>query len=146
MVIGPKVPQLDSLMRPCSVLADAVGEAGANGQTAPVGAGTITVVSDLASVPATVAGVLTAAGVHEVTTSDPRLDVTVHSDPDDASAKLVFIANPSAEPIDAHVDLGVDLKEVTEVWAGREVDASGSAIHEPMEPYSIHVYRCTVTA
>lgn len=146
VVIGPKVPQLDSLMRPCSVLADAMGIAAGGEQSTRVGAGSITLVSDLADVPTVVSRVLRAAGVHEVTSNDSRLDVTVHSDPDDASTKLVFVANPSAEPIDAEVDLGVDLKDVIEVWSDRDVVTSGSTIHEPMEPYSIHVYRCVVTA
>ena len=97
-----------------------------------------------AGVPATVSDVVRAAGVREVTTNDPRLDVTVHSDPHDPSALLVFVANPSAEPIDAHVDLGVDIKSADEIWSGRVVGASGSTIDESLEPYSIHVYRCTV--
>ncbi|WP_216699339.1 alpha-amylase family protein [Actinotalea ferrariae] len=148
VVVGPKVPELDSVMRPCSVLADAIGEArSADGVvTVDVGSGSITVVSDLQSVPQAVADVVRDAGVHEVTTNDPRLDVTIHSDPQDPSTVLVFVANPSAEPIDAEVSMGVGIKEVQEVWDGRDVTTSGGSIAEPMAPYSIHVYRCTVTA
>lgn len=148
VVIGPKVPQLDSVMRPCSVLADATGElrpAGGFG-TARVGSGSITVVSDLGAVPRAVAEALRDAGAHEVTTNDSRLDVTIHSDPHDPSTRLVFVANPSAEPIDAEVSVGVELKDVQEVWDGRDVTTSGATLAEHMAPYSIHVYRCTVTA
>lgn len=148
VVVGPKVPELDSVMRPCSVLADAIGgPQPADGVvTVDVGAGSVTVVSDLQSVPQAVADVVRDAGVHEVTTNDPRLDVTIHSDPQDPSTVLVFVANPSAEPIDAEVSMGVGIKEVQEVWDGRDVTTSGGSIAEPMAPYSIHVYRCTVTA
>lgn len=148
VVVGPKVPQLDSVMRPCSVLADAIGELGSAGGfgTARVGSGSITVVSDLGAVPRAVAEALHDAGAHEVTTNDARLDVTIHSDPHDPSTRLVFVANPSAEPIDAEVSVGVELKDVQEVWDGRDVTTSGATLAEHMAPYSIHVYRCTVTA
>jgi beta-galactosidase len=148
VVVGPKVPELDSVMRPCSVLADAIAEArSVDGvRTARVGSGAVTVVSDLDAVPRAVAEAVRDAGAREVTTNDPRLDVTIHSDPRDPSTLLAFVANPTAEPIDAEVSLGAGLKEVQEVWDGRDVTTSGSTIAEPMTPYSIHVYRCTVTA
>lgn len=148
VVVGPKVPRLDSLMRPCTVLADALGDATmVDGvQTAHLGTGTVTVVGDLASVPSAVARVLRDAGADEVSTNNPALDVTVHSDPHDPGAKLVFVANPTAEPIDTEVSLGVDLKDVREVWDARDVEFAGAVIAEPMPPYSIHIYRCTVTA
>lgn len=148
VVIGPKVPELDSLMRPCTVLADAVGDATtASGTcTARIGSGSITVVAELDLVPSAVAAVVRNAGVLEVSRNDPRLDVTVHSDPRDPAAKLVFVANPTAEPIEAEVSLGRELKEVREIWDARDLEPSGAVIAEPMPPYSIHVYRCTVTA
>lgn len=150
VVIGPKVPGLDSVMRPCPVLADAVGEALADAAgdvvTAQVGAGSVTVVTQLDAVPQAVARVVRDAGAHEVVTNDPRLDVTIHSDPHDPGTLLVFVANPTAEPVDAEVGLGVGLKEVHEVWDDRDVTTSGTTVAERMAPYSIHVYRCTVTA
>lgn len=148
VIVGPKLPQLDSLMRPCTVVSDAVGKAGtADGiRMTRVGSGTITVVSDLTAVPAAVAGVLRDAGVNEVRRNDFGLDVTVHSDPHDPAAKLVFVANPTAERIEAEVSLGVDLKDVREIWDARDVEPLGAVIAEPIPPYSIHVYRCTVTA
>jgi len=148
VLVGPKLPSLDSLMRPCTILAEAVGDADTTEgvRTARLGTGSITVVGDLDSVPAAVARVVRNAGVHEVTRNDPRLDVAVHSDPHEPAAKLVFVANPTAEPVDAEVSLGVDLKEVHEIWDDRDVKLSGPVIAERVPPYSIHVYRCTVTA
>ena len=147
VIIGPRIPQLDSLMRPCSVLADALAGTDDKGgvREARVGSGSVTVVSDLATVPEAVSRALRVAGVHEVTVNDPRLEVTIHSDPQDPSTKLVFVANPSAEPVEAEVGIGVGLKDVRDVWAGRDVDTSGATIAEPLAPYSIHVYRCIVT-
>ena len=146
VLIGPKVPGLDSQMRACSILADAVGPASGAVRTTRVGSGSITVVSDLADVGAAITGVATAADVHEATTNDPGLDVTIHSDREDPAAKLVFVANPTDKPIDAAVRPGFGLKAVRELWDDREVATDGTTIAEAMAPYSIHVYRCDVSA
>ncbi|WP_372593847.1 beta-galactosidase [Actinotalea sp.] len=147
VVIGPKAPRLDSLMRPCTVLADVLdaAEASAGARTARVGEGLIVLVSDLDEVPAVVARAASDAGVFEVVTNDEALDVTVHSDASDPSAKLVFVANPTAEPLAAEITLGSPIIAVREMWDGREVTTDGKTIAEAMAPYSIHVYRCTVT-
>lgn len=148
VVIGPKVPVLDSLMRPCTTLGDAVGHAdlSAGVSTTSVGAGSITVVSDLEQVGAAVAQAARAAGVHEADRNDSALDVTIHSDPHDPSTKVVFVANPTDKPIDASVALGFAISDVREIWDDRAVATDGRSIAESMAPYSIHVYRCTVTA
>lgn len=153
VVVGPKLPTLDSLMRPCAVLADAFEaqrragavEEGAGFTAATVGLGTVVLVTGIEGVPAAVSKVASSAGLFRVAVSDPRLDVTVHSTPDDPAAKLVFVANPTAEPIDAAVNLGAPLEAVREIWDGRDVRTDGTSITEAMAPYSIHVYRCTVT-
>ena len=148
VLIGPKVPALDSLMRPCSVLADAVGAAADDGgvRAASVGSGLITVVHDLSAVPRVVSQVTAGAGVYQVATNDPALDVTVHSDAQDPTVKVVFVANPTDHAIDATVTPGFGLGPVRELWDERDVVTDGSVIAESMAPYSIHVYRCTVTA
>lgn len=151
VVIGPKTPTLDSLMQPCTVLADAINGA-AQAMEEPgfavvrVGDGAIVLVTGLDAVPAALAHVASTAGVSEVEVNDRRLDVTVHSDPADPTSKLVFVANPTAEPINATVAVGAPLVGVRELWDARDVSADGTTIAEAMAPYSIHVYRCTVTA
>lgn len=149
VLVGPRVPTLDSLMRPCPVLADTLAQATATDEgarAAQVGAGSIVVVSDADAVPAVVARLAAEAGVHEVGTNDPALEVTVHSDPKDPSTRLVWVANPTAEAITAEVTIGVGLATVREIWDGRDVTTDGKTIAEPMPPYTIRVYRCTVTA
>ncbi|WP_024285606.1 alpha-amylase family protein [Cellulomonas sp. KRMCY2] len=149
VVMGPKAPTLDSVMRPCTVLADALAGATVSAQgarVAAVGSGRLVLVSELAQVAAVLAEVGEAAGLTRVTVNDPGLDVTVHGAGDDPTAKLVFVANPTAVPIAAVVEVGGRLGAVRELWDGRDVTTDGTAIAETLAPYSIHIYRCTVTA
>ncbi len=149
VLIGPKMPRLDSLMRPCTVLADALASAVESEQGAlkvRVGAGAIVNVPSLDAVPAVVTQTAVEAGVFEVGTNDPALDVTIHSDAQDPTTKLVWVANPTAEPVAAEVTIGVPLRSVHEIWDGRDVTTDGKVIAEALPPYTIRVYRCTVTA
>ena len=149
VVMGPKAPALDSVMQPCTILADALAGATVSAQgaqVAAVGAGRLVLVSDIAQVPAVLAEVGATAGLTRVSVNDPGLDVTVHGAGDDPTAKLVFVANPTSEPIAAVVEVGGHLGAVRELWDGRDVTTDGTAIAETLAPYSIHIYRCTVTA
>lgn len=149
VVVGPVAPHLDSLMRPCTVLADALAGASADADgvvEAPVGDGSIVLVPDLTTLPAAVARAARAAGATAATASDAALDVTVHADPADPPTRLVFVANPTAEAITAEVRPGFPVGTAREVWDGRDVATDGSGITERIAPYSIHIYRCTVTA
>ena len=126
-------------------LADAVFTA-AGAHDARIGAGRLVLVPEMAAVPGVIAEVATQAGLTEVAVNHPALDVAVHSDPTDPTTKVVFVANPTAAPIDAVVSLAVPLSAVRELWDDREVSTDGNVIAESMAPYSIHVYRCAVTA
>ncbi|MEU4191798.1 beta-galactosidase [Kribbella sp. NPDC026611] len=142
LVIGPKTPTLDSTMRPCTVLRDAVDGAG----TTRVGSGRIVLVPTLDAVPAAVAEVCRQSGLQIMTANDPRLDVTVHDTIGDPKTKVVFVANPTAEPIDAAIEIGAAVHTVREIWAGRDLAPNGRTIANRLPPYSIHVYRCVFTA
>ena len=148
VVIGPKVPMLDSAMRPCEVLSQALASASAidGVRRAEVGAGALVLVEDAARVPAVIDEVGASASLRTWTANHPKLDVTVHGSTHDATAKLVYVANPTADPIDARVELGSPVSAVRELWTGRDVAVDADAITDKLEPYTIAVYRCTVTA
>lgn len=147
VVIGPKAPVLDSLMRPCTVLADALadGSESEGGRSADVGTGRLLLVSSLEHVPTAIDEVGATRGMAKVTVNHPALDVAVHGAADDPTAKIVFVANPTAETVDAAVHVGGRLSAVRELWDGRDVQTDGGTIAETLAPYSINVYRCTVT-
>ena len=56
------------------------------------------------------------------TKNDLRLDVTVHRPLDHSDKRvIVFVANPSADSIDAQVGLSMDLQSVKEIWEERPI-------------------------
>jgi len=82
------------------------------------------------------------AGATRFSRSDPRLDVAIHQVPDDASRMIVFVANPTPEPIQATVDLHRDLGAVRELWDDRDVEARGSTLRDALPAYTIRIYDC----
>lgn len=149
VLAGPKAPTLDSVQRPCRVLADVVeaGPAEADGvRSVPVGEGRIVLVSAADRLPEVIDQIAAEDALTVVRTNDPGLDVTVHVDPADPGTRLVFVANPTDAPIDARVTVGAPLHGVRELWADRDVPTDGVAVAETLPAYSIHIYRCTVTA
>ena len=149
VVIGPKAPSLDSLMRPCALLADALADAvpdASGGRITQRGAGLLILVPELADAPAVVSAACEQAGLTRVTVNHPALDVAVHIHVAAPSSKVIFVANPTAEPIPAEVSTGGHLGTVQEIWDGREVPTDGKTIAETLPPYSIHIYRCVFSA
>ncbi|MFB9954526.1 beta-galactosidase [Cellulomonas denverensis] len=148
VVMGPKAPALDQTMRPCTILADALaaGTETDGVRRATVGTGRLVLVRDLDRVPEVVAAEGRDAGVTAWTANDPALDVAIHGTPEDPAAKVVYVANPTDREIAATVRPGTVTGTVTELWSGRTVPVEDGAITDTLPPYSIHVYRCTVTA
>ncbi len=152
-VIGPRVPTLDERMRPDETLKSALVGAKQRplladnqrvGTAYWIGQGHIIVLSDF-SVPAVaLAAALGGASPTRFTRNDARLDVAIHQVPGDASRMVVFVANPTADSIQAEVDLHRRLKSARELWEDRVVDTSGTTVFDALPPYSIKIYECTL--
>jgi beta-galactosidase len=76
--------------------------------------------------------------------NDSRLDVTIHRVPGDASRVVIYVANPTADPIDAEVGIGQALGTVTELWTGQAVTPRGSILAVAMPAYSIQIFECAL--
>ena len=133
-VVGPKLPELDSLMNPCTILKDAV-ESG-KGKWFVVKSG-----DDAASM---LDKACAAADVAAVSKSDSRLDVVVHVDQSDDKRRVVFVANPTAEAIDTRIELPFEIEKATELWSGQPGTVQGSQLMASMPAYSINVYDCSL--
>jgi beta-galactosidase len=145
VVIGPRLPALDDAMQPCDTLAAACAGAGVavgGGIAHAVGSGRIVVLPEI-STPALEAA-LADVGAARFTRNDPRLDVTIHRVPGDASRAIVFVCNPVADPIDAEVSIGGELGRVTELWTGEAVTPRGSVLAVAMPAYSIKIFECAL--
>jgi beta-galactosidase len=152
VVLGPRLPALDEAMQPDETLAAACAGAGAPAAAAgapvgtafAVGSGRIVLVPDLGDAGATLGPALADVDAVRFTRNDPRLDVTIHRVPGDASRVVVFVANPVADAIDAEVGIGAELGTVTELWTGESVAQRGPVLAVPMPAYSIKIFECAL--
>ena len=135
VVMGPRAPRFDSLMRPCTILADAIA-AGASG---------IVLVATKDEAAQAVHRACVDAAVPAVLKNDPDLDVIVHADNTDPARRVVFVVNPTSRTVDASVSLGHSLSSVQELWAGTEGHTDNETIRASLAPYSIHIYDCRLS-
>ena len=144
VVMGPLLPALDEAMQPDGTLAAAcsAGTPLAGGTAYGVGAGRIVLVPDLSA--AVLDAALAGVGAARFTRNDPRLDVTIHRVPGDASRVIVFVCNPVADPIDAEVSIGARFGAVTELWTGEAVTPRGDVLAVAMPAYSIKIFECAL--
>jgi beta-galactosidase len=144
-IMGPRLPALDDAMQPCDTLAAACsgpGVAVGGGTAYAVGAGRIVVLPEVSA--ATLEAALADVGAVRFTRNDPRLDVTIHRVPGDASRAVVFVCNPVADAIDAEVSIGSELGKITELWTGEAVTPRGSVLAVAMPAYSIKIFECAL--
>lgn len=136
LVVGPELPTLDSLMQPCTILADA----------ARVGVGRIVVVDDLNSVSTVLDAQLEAANASRVTKSVASIDVVVHKDLDNADRRVAFVCNPTEESVFAQIGLGVEILAAEDLWADGDVPLHKGDLVLDLPPHSITIADLTVRA
>jgi beta-galactosidase len=128
LVIGPRIPYLDENMRPDRTLATAA-EGGRVVHLSKLDGNELqTALAHLAPV--------------TFVRSDPRIDVAIHRTPDDSASLLVYVANPSAESIQARVGMNTPLKSVQEIWNERGLPVNGSTWTDTLPAYTINIYKC----
>jgi beta-galactosidase len=151
VVLGPIVPTLDEAMQPATAIADAIAAAagvavvakGVNvGTSYSVGRGRIVVVETLEDASAALEAALAGLPITRFGSTDDRIDVAIHSLPGDSGRAIVFVCNPTAEPIDTKVSLAAPVASATELWTGEAATLSGGAITAAMPAYTINIYDC----
>jgi beta-galactosidase len=147
VIIGPRVPRMDSLMRPCDTLAAALdastssalsAAAGPAGTSYAVGDGRIVLAASVDEVSRAVEVLSEELDLIRFEKSDPRLDVAIHRGED--SRFVFYVANPTDQAIDAEVRLGIGLGAVTEIWEGRQVATQAGVLRDHLAPYTIRIY------
>jgi beta-galactosidase len=143
VVLGPRLPQLDEQMRPDETLLRAVrssgGEPGRFGTVHPVGAGRVVHLTDFSNPRAALDWALGEPELLRFARNDPRLDVTVHAPLAEDGRRLVYVANPTSETIQAEISLTPAVTFVRELWQDRPIEASGT-LREELAPYTIGIY------
>jgi beta-galactosidase len=130
VVLGPRVPTLDERMQPDETLKAAI-EAGAGHF----------VVTDLANPAEALDAALGGLELVRFTRNDPRLDVAVHAPAGEGERRIVYVANPTAETIQAEVSLTPAVTFVREVWDDRAAGGD-TTLREELPPYTITIYDC----
>lgn len=149
VIIGPKVPQLSSLMKDGRILSDALTHEDSSedgGRRFRVGDGQIVVVDDLEGVSHDLEAVLGGTSVSRVRKSDDRLDVVVHRDDATPARRVVFVCNPTAEPIQAHVAIGIDIATADDLWSAGVFTVKDGELVLDLPAYTIEICDCTVQA
>lgn len=153
VVLGPRVPTLNERMEKDLTLLthlnaeakyqilDGSVEVAAQYQ---VGKGKITVMQNLAHLSATLPALLSDLSLVSVGKNDPRIDITVHKNPDKPDKLVLFVCNPTAEPIRAKVDLNVEVQSVREIWQDRLLKSAASTFSDELPAYTINIYECTL--
>ena len=145
-VIGPEVPQSDSLMNPITLLADAIADATPhrNGwRDARVGDGRIVVVSELAAITDAVNWVLQTADAPRVSKSDARIDVVSHRDTRDQARRVLFVCNPTDDAISVHVGIDDEILSAVDLWSDSLVPVKEGGLLLDMPAYSITIAAVT---
>jgi beta-galactosidase len=136
LIVGPELPTLDSLMHPCTILADAARAA----------EGRIVVVDDPSTMATVIDRQLDVAGVTRIAKSVDAIDVVVHSDLENAARRVAFVCNPTEEALSARVGLGVEILAADDLWADREVPLDDGDLVLDLPPHSITIADLTVRA
>ena len=149
VVVGPKLPSLDERFVADTTLLDAANAAKSSAVSVvnrkaatrhAIGKGALVVVHDIADVEAVLSVALAGAGIVPVRKNHPKLDVTIHRDPAVNGKAVVFVANPTDQPIAADIGIGAPVSKVSEVWEGKPVVVTETGWKDDFAPYTIKTY------
>ncbi len=87
---------------------------------------------------------LAGSGLIHFTRNDPRLDVTIHREAGQEDKLIVFLANPTADPISAKLCLDPQVKSAQELWSDEKVTVKAGVFSENLPPYTIRIYECAI--
>ena len=153
VVLGPKLPRLDEQMNAEETLLQSLQAADRSsisvdgvdiGDLYRLGKGSVAHLSTLDQPAPTriIEAVLGDLELVRAEKNDERLDVAVHKPLDESGRTIVFVANPTAEPIKAEIGLGAGLKYVDDIWEEKAVKINGRLFADELPAYTIKVYAC----
>ena len=153
VILGPKLPRLDEQMKAEETLFQSLQAADrssisvdgvAVGNLYRLGKGSVAHLSTLDQPAPTriLEAVLGDLELVRAEKNDERLDVAVHKPLDESGRTIVFVANPTAEPIKAEIGLGIELKSVDDIWEEEPVKIDGRLFADELPAYTIKVYAC----
>jgi beta-galactosidase len=149
VVLGPKIPSLGLDMEPDETLAAALAEAEQTplvnagrtiGEAYRFGGGVIARLHSAADVGVAIEALPGGDDLVRFRRNDQRLDVAIHRDTKDPERIVFYVANPTADTIDADIELSIPLGTVREIWEGRAVETASNRLRERLPAYTIRVF------
>lgn len=153
VVLGPRLPLFDERMQKNDTLFSGLKQAsrealsletGAEGSVYRLGKGTVIHLPELSCPGSMLAAVLQNAGLIRFAKNDPRLDLSSYRSPEQPGKMIVFVANPTANSINAEVGLDVPIHSIRELWSDRSLAAINGSWSDTLPPYTINMYECTL--
>lgn len=145
VIMGPRLPELNERMEKDetirSALAGLTTSPLAGGNAYALGKGKLVVLPTLEGAE-TFEAALQDLNLLRASKSNTRLDVAIHRYLDQNDRLIVFVANPTADTIEAKVGLNAAIKSVKDIGDGQEKPVSGQAWSETFPPYTIKIYEC----
>lgn len=151
VILGPKVPVLDERMQKDLTLQSALKEETSKpvmdgsltiGQEYPVGKGKVILFNDLQNADAYLKAAVNGRGLVQILKNDNRFDVTIHRSSDNSDQMILFVCNPTAQAIQAKVELNVAVKSMHDLWNDRAVQTDGKSFSALLPAYKIMIYEC----
>jgi beta-galactosidase len=153
VILGPRIPTLDEYMQENRTLSSTLQAAKRDslvlrreeiGSVYALGKGSITHLTNLANSDEAFEAAMQGFNLVRVVKNDARFDVTIHRSPENPHCLIIFVCNPTAEPIEAKVDLNFPLKSLKDIWDDRSVPLDGQSFREALPPYKILIYEGTL--
>jgi beta-galactosidase len=153
VILGPRIPTLDERMRKERSLLSVLNEKEQKavklgketiGSAYTVGKGKIIHLLDLSDPEAEIKAVLKELNLTLVAKNDARFDVTVHQSSEKPNNLTIFLANPTANDINAEIKLNTTIKSVKDLWDGRIISPKGKGFEDNLPPYKIMIYEVSL--
>lgn len=150
VVLGPRIPELDERMYADTTVKDALKATSQKplnfggvtlGTVYQLGQGRFVHLPTMDDANICVTAALQELDVVRVTKSDMRLDVAVHTSPDQ-DRTVVFVANPTGDAVTAKMKLNVPIKSMKDLWEDKPVVVDDGSWAEVVPPYTIKIYEC----
>jgi beta-galactosidase len=153
VVLGPKIPVLDERMQKDLTLMSALKPEGKQavmagdkviGQEYKIGKGKVVHLNNLNNTEEDLKAAMYDLDLVRVIKNDPRFDVTLHRSAEKPDQLILFVCNPTPEPIQARLELNTSIKSLKDVWDGRTIKAEGKSFSDMLPAYKIMIYECTL--
>lgn len=152
VVFGPRIPSLDEQLFEDNTIQEALRSAAQSsleengvtlGKVYTVGKGSMIYLPEMKDPERSLNAALHNLGLTRIVKSDPRLDVVAHES-NEKDRWIVFVANPTQDPITAKLGLNVAIRAMTNVWDGQAISVENGSWTDTVPAYTIKVYECTL--